>query len=343
VKQGLCSATQSCRALGLARSSFYLRHRPNRQRARLNKRIIELSERHPRYGYRRVSALLRREGKRVNPKRVQRIRRQEGLQVRKKQRATRRVGVSTARRQRAASPNQVWSWDLIHDQTQGGSSLRILTLLDEYTKQCLAIAVGRSIRALDAIEVLEQAIKQYGQPEHIRSDNGPEFIAGAIRNWMDQRQIRALYISPGSPWEQAYIESFHDKFRDECLNRELFASVAEARVIIESWRKEYNHSRPHSALGYLTPQEFAASQQIQTTNCEAENGQLKRQAVGFDYGRPQSTTYPQSPLSGPSRCCDVTDPSRAFSQHAGPGRLWISLDRDDQSPLNSNKTTHQDN
>jgi putative transposase len=131
-------------------------------------------------------------------------------------------------------PNHVWSWDLLHDQTQGGSSLRILTLIDEYTEQCLAIGVGRSICALDAIGVLAQAIERYGPPEHIRSDNGPEFIARALRDWMAQHQNKTLYISPGSPWEQAYIESFHDKLRDECLNREVFASLAEARVIIES-------------------------------------------------------------------------------------------------------------
>ena len=156
----------------------------------MKQRIIELSEAHPRYGYRRIGALLRRDGQRVNPKRVQRIRRQEGLAVRKKQRATRRIGISTATRQRAQRANQVWSWDIIHDQTQAGSSLRILTLIDEYTKQCLAIEVGRSIRALDAIRVLDGAIKGYGQPEHIRSDNGPEFIAEAIRQWMSTTQIK---------------------------------------------------------------------------------------------------------------------------------------------------------
>ena len=139
----------------------------------MKQRIIEWSEAHPRYGYRRIGALLRRQGQRVNPKRVQRIRRQEGLAVRKKQRATRRIGISTATRQRAQRANQVWSWDIIHDQTQAGSSLRILTLIDEYTKQCLAIVVGRSIRALDAITAFDGAIKGYGQPEHIRSDNGP--------------------------------------------------------------------------------------------------------------------------------------------------------------------------
>ena len=241
----------------------------------MKQRIIELSETHPRYGYRRIGALLRREGQRVNPKRVQRIRHREGLQVRKKQRATRRVGISTATRQSARSANEVWSWDIIHDQTQAGSSLRILTLIDEYTKQCLAIEVGRSIRALDAIRVLEGAIQRYGQPEHIRSDNGPEFIAEALRQWMNTVQIKSLYIQPGSPWEQAYIESFHDKFRDECLNRELFATLAEARVIIESWRREYNQKRPHGALGYLTPDEFGLINRRATTSCDDQSEAVK--------------------------------------------------------------------
>jgi transposase InsO family protein len=150
----------------------------------MKQRIIELSEAHPRYGYRRICALLRREGQRVNPKRVQRIRRQEGLQVRKNQRAARRVGISRVLSRRAERADHVWSWDIIHDQTEAGSALRILTLIDEYTKQCLAIEVGRSIRPVDAIRVLDGAIEPYSQPEHIRSDNGPEFIAEAIRQWM---------------------------------------------------------------------------------------------------------------------------------------------------------------
>jgi putative transposase len=326
VEQGLGSATQACRAVGLARSSYYLRRRPNPQRSVIKERIIELSQRHPRYGYRRISALLRRQGERINPKRVQRVRGQEGLQVRKKQRATRGVGSSTARRQRACEPNHVWSWDIIHDQSREGRSLRMLTLIDEYTRQCLAIEVGRSIRAVDAIRVLEQAIQNHGQPEHIRSDNGPEFIAGAIRDWMSQRQIKSVYINPGSPWEQAHIESFHDKLRDECLNREIFATLKEAAVIIESWRKEYNQQRPHSALGYLTPQEFAAAHKTDTTYCDSRNEGVKNHALGFGHARPQCATYPQSPLSGPPHCCDVTDLSQAFSQDTGPGRLWISLD-----------------
>jgi putative transposase len=260
VEKGLGSATQACRALGLARSSYYRQEQVSQPTRELENQVIALSEQHPRYGYRFITALLRAEGYRVNAKRVQRVRRRAGIKVRKKQRRCRRVGTPTAQRQRAEQANQVWSWDIIHDQLENGVPLRILTLIDEFTKQSLAIRARRSIRATDAIVVIEEAIAQYGLPSHIRSDNGSEFIAKAIRDWLSDRQIKALYIQPGAPWEQPYIESFHDKFRDECLNREIFGSLAEARVIIEAWRVEYNQRRPHSALSYLTPDQFAVQQ-----------------------------------------------------------------------------------
>ena len=260
VEEGLSNAAQACRALGLARSSYYLAGQKRLSSQKLEQKIVTLSEEHPRYGYRRITALLRRKGKPVNAKRVQRVRRQAGLQVRERQKRTRRVGPSLVKRLRSQRANQVWSWDLLYDQTDQGRSLRILSLIDEYTKECLALQVGYSVRALDAIKVLERAIASQGSPEHIRSDNGPEFIAKAIQDWTKEQRIESIYIKPGSPWEQAYIESFHDKLRDECLNREIFGSLAEARVILEQWRSEYNQMRPHSALGYLTPEEFAARQ-----------------------------------------------------------------------------------
>jgi len=152
----------------------------------------------------------------------------------------------------------------VHDQTEMGSPFRILTLIDEYTKQSLATHVAWSIRAVDAITVIEAAIHRYGLPEHLRSDNGPEFIAYAIRDWMANNDIKTIYIKPGAPWEQPFIESFHDKLRDECLNREIFGSLLEASIVIEQWRIEYNQRRPHSSLGYLTPAEFAEQQKFQT-------------------------------------------------------------------------------
>ena len=144
----------------------------------------------------------------------------------------------------------------MEDQTENGSRFRILTLIDEYTRECLTTHAAWSIRAVDVITVVEAAIERYGAPEHIRSDNGPEFIAYAIQDWLSDQGVETLYITPGSPWENGHIESFHDKFRDECLNRELFGSLLEARVIVESWRMEYNEKRPHSSLKYLTPSEY---------------------------------------------------------------------------------------
>jgi putative transposase len=257
------SAAQACRAIGLARSSLYRASQASEERREMQTQIIDLSQQHPRYGYRRVTALLRRAGKRVNAKRVQLVRRRERLQVRKKQRRMKRVGISTGQRQRAEHRNQVWSWDIVHDQTEIGSPFRILALIDEYTKESLATHVAWSIRALDAVTVIEAAIERYGVPEHLRSDNGPEFIAYAIRDWMATNAIKTIYIKPGAPWEQPFIESFHDKLRDECLNREIFGSLLEARIIIEAWRIEYNQRRPHSSLGYLTPAEFAEQQKFQ--------------------------------------------------------------------------------
>src|SRR5260370_21452443 len=167
------------------------------------------------------------------------------------------VGIWTGQRQRATHRNEVWSWDIVHDQTEIGSPFRILTLIDEYTKQALATHVAWSIRAVDAITVIEAAIERYGAPEHLRSDNGPEFIAYAIQDWLKAKEVKALYIQPGSPWENGHIESFHDKFRDECLNREIFGSLLEAKVLVEQWPMEYNTQRPHSSLRYQTPQEVA--------------------------------------------------------------------------------------
>ena len=254
---GLGGKAPACRALGLARSAAYRLPRESVESRRLRQEIVALSRQHPRYGYRRITALLRRDQWSVNPKRVQRVRRQEGFKVSKRQRKMRRVGRSTAVRQRATRPNQVWSWDFVEDQTERGSKLRMLTLLDEYTRQCLAVHVAWSIRAVDVITVVEAAMARHGKPQHIRSDNGPEFIAYAIGDWLQENKIETIYIRPGSPWENGHIESFHDKFRDECLNREIFGSLLEAKVLVEQWRIEYNTNRPHSSLRYQTPQEVA--------------------------------------------------------------------------------------
>jgi len=258
VDSGLGRITQACRAVRLARSGYYRVKKVSQGSRKMNNRIVRLSRAHPRYGYRRITALLRREGRQINAKRVARVRRAEGLQVRKRQRRTRRLGPSQAQRLNATRRNQVWSWDFVMDQTESGGAFRILTLIDEHTRQCLATHAAWSIRAQDVLTVLEAAMRRHGTPEHIRSDNGPEFIAYAIQDWTAARQIKTLHIKPGSPLENGHIESFHDKLRDECLNREVFGTLAEARVIIDAWRHEYNECRPHSSLGYRTPAEAAA-------------------------------------------------------------------------------------
>jgi putative transposase len=256
IETGLGTTAQACRALGLARSSYYRNSAMSNESRDVQKQIVSLSQDHPRYGYRRVTALLRRKGQEINAKRVQRVRRKEGLQVSRKQRKLRRLGVSTTERQRATRANEVWSWDFVEDQTENGTRFRVLTLIDEYTRECLTVHGHWSIRAVDVITVVEAAMARYGVPANLRSDNGPEFIAYAIQDWLRDKHVRTIYITPGSPWENAYIESFHDKLRDECLNREIFGSLWEARVVIEQWRLYYNAERPHSSLGYQTPAEF---------------------------------------------------------------------------------------
>jgi putative transposase len=252
-----CSASQACQALGLARSTYYRKVPVNQAADRLEKRIKVLSRKHPRYGYRLITQLLRNEGWQVNRKRVQRVRRQAGLQVIKKSRKTRRMRESPAERLRARRPRQVWSYDFIHDRLENGAGLKMLTVLDEFTRECLGILAARSITASGVIEFLELLILKHGTPENVRSDNGPEFVAGAVKEWARQAAIRINYIEPGSPWENGHVESFHDKFRDGCLNREVFGNLLEARVLVEEWRREYNEERPHSSLGYQTPREFA--------------------------------------------------------------------------------------
>lgn len=258
-EQGLATVSQACRALGLQRSSFYKASTKRAQSRAIEQEIVRLSEKHPRYGYRRITALMERvqNDVAINRKRVQAARRRHGLQVRKKQCRTRRVVSNEKQRLRASKPNEVWSWDFVHDQTANGGTFRILSVVDEYTRQCHNLKPRRSYRAENVIEALDELIETCGVPQYIRSDNGSEFIAYKIQDWMKQRGIRSHYIKPGSPWEQAYVESFHDKLRDEFLNRELFYTIREAEIMLEDWRKEYNGLRPHSSLDYRTPDEFA--------------------------------------------------------------------------------------
>ncbi len=221
--------------------------------------IIALASQHGRYGYRRITALLRQDGWAVNRKRIHRLWRQEHLKVPQKQRKKRRLGHSAngVLRRRPEHPNHVWCYDFLKDQTTDGRPLKLLPIEDEYTRECLALDVARSITAQDVIRTLARLFAERGAPRFIRSDNGPEFIAQALRDWLPRSGVQTVYIAPGAPWENAYSESFNSRLRDELLNRELFTSVLEAKVITEDYRQEYNQRRPHSALGYQTPAAFA--------------------------------------------------------------------------------------
>ena len=222
---------------------------------RLRKRIVELASMYGRYGYRRITALLRREGWYVNHKRVERIWRQEGLKVPKKQLKRRRLWFNDGSciRKRAEYRNHVWSYDFVMDRTHNGRPLKMLTIVDEYTRESLAIDVARSLTSISVLERLADLFVHRGAPKYIRSDNGPEFTAKKVREWLQRVDVQTLFIEPGSPWENGYVESFNGKLRDELLNREIFYTLTEAQVLIERWRRDYNWHRPHSSLGYRPP------------------------------------------------------------------------------------------
>jgi putative transposase len=230
-------------------------HQPNDE-SQLTHDIIALATRYGRYGYRRITALLNNEhGWKVNHKRVERIWRKEGLKVPKKQSKRSRLWLNDGSciRLRPEYKDHVWSYDFMVDRTTDGKALKILNIMDEYTRECLAIQVARKIKNQDVIDVLFYLFISRGVPEHIRSDNGPEFTAKAVRKWLTRMCVKTLFIEPGSPWENGYIESFNGKLRDELLNREIFDTLEEAQVLLEQWRKEYNQIRPHSSLGYRPP------------------------------------------------------------------------------------------
>ena len=259
VAAGMCSGRAVCRILRLSRSTYWYRGRPpTSRRQQLVERLRDLSDQHPRYGYRRIAALLRQEGWPVGKRVIQRLRRQEGLRVPPTRRKLPRRGVSTGLPTKATQRGQVWTWDFIADATVRGGALRMLTILDEYTRECHILRADRALKARDVLAWLQQAIQEHGAPQYLRSDNGPEFIAQEVQRWLRDNQIKTLYIDPGSPWQNGFVESFHGRFRDECLNREQLWTLTEARVIIEDFRRDYNQQRPHSQLGYQSPARFAA-------------------------------------------------------------------------------------
>jgi transposase InsO family protein len=236
------------------------------EETRLVADITALATRYGRYGYRRITALLKEKGWRVNHKRVERIWRKEGLKVPKKQPKRGRLWLNDGSciRLRPEHKDHVWSYDFMIDRTADGKAFKILKIIDEFTRECMAILVARKIKNQEVIDILFNLFIFRGILEHIRSDNGPELTAKAVRQWLNKLGVKTLFIEPGSPWENGYIESFNGKMRDELLDREIFTTLDEAKVLIGQWRKEYNQVRPHSALGYRPPAPEATLSMVTT-------------------------------------------------------------------------------
>ena len=249
------SERRACRVLGQDRSTQRRQAYVPNDEPLLVKRMVELATQYGRYGYRRITAMLRREGWRVNHKRIERLWRREGLKVPSRQPKRRRLWLNDGAcvRLRSAYKNHVWCYDFVMTRTHDGRAVRMLTILDEYTRECLAIDVHRRMNHQDVLDRLADLFIRKGVPDYIRSDNGSEFTALAVRDWLERLGVQTAYIEPGSPWENGYNESFNGKLRDELLNGEIFDTLLEARVLIERWRREYNTIRPHSALGYVPP------------------------------------------------------------------------------------------
>mgnify|MGYP004536218955 CR=1 FL=1 len=249
------SERKACAVLGQHRSTQRKLPRAADDEAALRADIVDLARQYGRYGYRRITALLRIQGWACNHKRVERIWRAEGLKVPPRQPKRGRLWLNDGScvRLRPERPNHVWAYDFVEDRTRDGRKFRMLNVVDEYTRECLAIRVGRQLKAADVIDVLSDLFILRGTPGHVRSDNGPEFAATAVKGWISGVGAKTAFIEPGSPWENGYVESFNGKLRDELLNMEVFNTLAEAKVLIEQWRCHYNTVRPHSSLRYRPP------------------------------------------------------------------------------------------
>jgi putative transposase len=251
------SERQACKLLELDRTTYRYEPRPDRN-AGLRQAMIELARQKPRYGYRRLGVLLARRGWPANPKRVYRLYRQEHLAVRRlKRKRVQRIAPPVAM---LTAPNQEWAIDFVMDSLATGRSFRALTIVDSFTRECPAIEADSCLGSQRVTRVLDRVIAERGKPLAIRCDNGPEFTSRHFLVWCEKRQIRLVFIEPGRPMQNGHIESFNGRFRDECLNANWFLTLADAKAKIEAWRKEYNSERPHSSLGYLSPDEFAARQ-----------------------------------------------------------------------------------
>lgn len=282
VEQQHCSQRQACRFFELNRSTYrYQAKYPSLHVLKVEREIVDQSLEHPELGADKIGRLVRNQGYRVSSERGRKVRREEGLKVPPPKKKERRRGPSTGRfRQEASYRGHVWTWDFIHDWTLKGGAFRVLSIVDEYTREVHALYVDRNIGSRKVRQVMEELICRQGAPAYTRSDNGPEpersgdsqpqaarrasaarqFIATQLQEWLAMHEIKTLYIEPGCPWQNGYVESFHDKFRRECLARDKFYTLSESRVVIADWRDKYNHVRPHRSLGMATPKEFAAKE-----------------------------------------------------------------------------------
>jgi len=259
------SERRACLLIGVPHASQRYQAHASTTPDEIRDRIVMLAQAHPRYGYRRVTALLRREGAVVNHKRVRRIWADEGLILPRKRVRKRLSGERGGRPTRALHRGHVWTYDFIFDQTERGQVLKMLVVLDEFTRECHRIQVETRLVSRRVIDMLRALMARHGPPGFIRSDNGPEFIAAQLRTWLDATGTATLYIEPGHPWENGLAESFNGKFRDECLNQEVFWHPHHAQIVVEQFRQHYNDERPHSALGYRTPAEVAATDENEGT------------------------------------------------------------------------------
>jgi putative transposase len=289
------SERRACKILKQPRTTQRRKPLVRDDEERLTKRIVELAVKYGGYGYRLITGKLRLEGWIVNHKRVERIWRQEGLKVPKRQPKRSRLwhNDGSCYRLRPEHKNHVWSYDFIFDRTRDGKVIKILTVIDEFSRECLALKVERKLKSEDVIDALNELFLERGVPQHIRSDNGSEFIAEELRDWLKTLNVKPLYILPGSPWENGFVESFHSRFRAELLSRELFDTLWEAQVVIKDWRHDYNTVRPHSALGYKPP----APEAVDVSEGHAKDS-LSKDVV---------ETYCKSSAATPLQTCNKED------------------------------------
>ncbi len=258
VGKGL-SIRRACALVGVARSVLSYTSLMKNKDAELSDKLRLIATTHTRFGYRRATALLKQGGEAINPKRVYRLWRSQGLTL-PRRRVRKRVASASIRPFAATRANQVWAYDFVFDTCANGQNLKMLTVVDEWTRECLAIEVDARINSRAVIDVLSRLMSLRGHPQYVRSDNGPEFVSKAVKQWLSGSGVQTAYIDRGKPWQNGLNESFNGKLRDECLNLEWFRNRAEAKVVIEQWRKHYNEQRPHSSLGYKTPAQFSAEQ-----------------------------------------------------------------------------------